>query len=91
MWSERPSAFLVVKVAVRRFRFVFPVPLFVFADLLEALADLAALAAWLVPALRPAGAAAALLPALLAEVRRVPRWTPLEVRDGETFFAVVFF
>ncbi len=50
MWIKPyRSQYLIIRIRKGRFRIAVPVPLFVFTQLFEALADLAALVEWIAP------------------------------------------
>jgi len=91
MWNKRPSYFLVIKFRRRGRRLVWPLPLYVFADALAAVADLIALLTWLCPPLRPAHAVLAEGRRLLAELRR-PGCRPLaEIAVGGVEIGISFY
>ena len=91
MWNNRLSCFILVKLRYKWFRFVLPVPLFIFTELLQAAADWVALWESLFPRWKLPGLLMTQLLSVWLEFRRLGSWQLAEIAHDDHQISISFF
>lgn len=91
MLNKSRSCFVIVKLRRKSLVVIFPVPLFIFSDLLQALCDLAVLWGHVFPRLQLPQLIMDQLAQVFVELRQLGRWTLVEVNDDENQIAISFY
>jgi hypothetical protein len=91
MLNKCLSYFVILKLRHKSLSLVFPVPLFIFADLLRALYDLILLWEHIFPRLQLLRLTIDQITLLLVELRRLGRWTLVEFADNENKLYISFY
>jgi hypothetical protein len=91
MWSDRLSHFILIKLRYKWLSLALPVPLFIFTELLQAAADLAALWESFFPRWKLPGLLVTQLLAGWLEFRRLGSWQLAEVAHDKHQLSISFF
>lgn len=91
MWNKCFSNFLVIKLRHQAIRITFPVPLYIFGDLLQATASLLVCLGTILPPVKPLGTLAAHVEHAFAAMRQLGRWQVCEIATHDTYIAITFY
>lgn len=91
MWNRHQSSFAILKVRHRSFKFILPVPLFIFDDLLKGALDLALLGEWFFPRQKLPSTVISMALHLVYELRRLGRWQMADIAFDEHQISLSFY
>lgn len=91
MWNRKAAVFALIKIKHGPFRLVFPVPIFIFYELLEGILDLALLWARLFPSQNAPALVLSLAFQMLAELRNLGRWELIDLTLGQDRVNISFY
>ena len=90
MWTKGRTHFMLLGIRHQSFRFILPVPLFIFQDLLWSLSDLVELGTRAFPRQKLPGIIMRSLMNILQELRQMGPWQLMAVSFGDSRISIDF-
>ena len=90
MWIKRRSYFVLLRVRHKSVRFILPVPLFIFEDLLWAITDLVAFGTFFFPRQKLPGEIMRAIMNSLQSLRQMGAWKFVEISAGGSWISIDF-
>ncbi|ACV63322.1 hypothetical protein Dtox_2518 [Desulfofarcimen acetoxidans DSM 771] len=91
MWNKYQSHFVLVKVRHGVWKFIFPVPLFIFDDLLKSVLDLVVLGECFTSRLKLLRMSISMVLQLLYEIRQLGRWQMADITFCKNQISISFY